>query len=85
MSKSWGHTVRAMTPEEQAWADKEFAHERYPRTCSAGKCDGRPTFVTTYRYVTGRGGRTSWAQRNLCEDHAIAFASKHGVSAEVFA
>lgn len=45
----------------------------------ANRCDEPAVYMTGYRYVTGRAGRVSSAERHRCERHAAAFARKHGL------
>lgn len=43
----------------------------YERKCRiSGKCKNESTHLLTYRYVTGRAGRTSYAEKPICEHHA---------------
>jgi hypothetical protein len=54
---------------------------RRRRLCTMGRRDHEQpaTHIATYSYVTGRAGRTSWASKRICDDHAAAFAKKHGI------
>lgn len=70
MSNSWGHAIRRLTDGER---DQQY---RLGYRCS-GKCTEKATFATSYRYVTGRAGRVSWAERYACDTHAQRFAAKH--------
>jgi hypothetical protein len=74
MSSSWGHTIRALTADEVE-RSKRLGYAK----CAAGKCREQRRYVTTYKYVTGRAGRVSSAQRELCGDHAAKFCRKHGL------
>lgn len=43
----------------------------YQRKCRiSAKCKNEATHLLTYRYVTGRAGRTSSAEKPVCEHHA---------------
>jgi hypothetical protein len=43
----------------------------YYRKCRISKkCQNESTHMLTYRYVTGRAGRTSFAEKPICEHHA---------------
>jgi hypothetical protein len=51
---------------------------RYFR-CSV-RCPERVAFVACYSYVTGRAGRTSRQERQICRKHAETFAKRYGVA-----
>jgi hypothetical protein len=84
MGDSWGHTLERLSAEQQAdmVATKPCGCgcRRY-RLCTMGRRDHEQpaTYLSTYNYVTGRAGRVSWARKALCDDHAAAFARKHGI------
>jgi hypothetical protein len=67
--KSWyqfqiEHPQEGRTPDE-----KKCIH--YERKCRiSSKCDNECTHLLTYRYVTGRAGRVSFAEKPICEHHA---------------
>lgn len=43
----------------------------YQRKCRiSAKCQNLSTQMLTYRYVTGRAGRTSYAEKPICDHHA---------------
>lgn len=71
-STSWGHAIRALTPEEL------IAYGGEGHKC-AGKCPHRATHENSYSYITGRAGRASSARRPACPEHAKKFATKHGL------
>ena len=72
MGDSWDHVIRLLT-------DKEL--EYYGQWhCSAPRCHESPTHGGEYRYVTGRAGRTTRAERKLCPEHAARFAAKHSLA-----
>ncbi len=73
MSTSRGHAVRRLT-EQEIRLNSERGY-----TCSSGKCKNPPTHATRYSYVTGRAGRVSWSEREVCTPHAEKFAAKHGI------
>lgn len=74
MSNSWGHKIASASPRERA-----HNGDGQPFTCVNPKCMGHIVFVTSYAYVTGRRGRTSRAERFVCEAHGRKFAEKHGL------
>lgn len=51
-------------------------HERKCRISS--KCQNECTHMLTYNYVTGRAGRTSWAEKPVCEEHAKKYIVSEG-------
>ena len=67
--KSWyqwklEHPQEGETPDES-----KCIH--YERKCRiSGKCQNESTYMLTYRYVTGRAGRISYAEKPICEHHA---------------
>jgi hypothetical protein len=66
------------TPERVPdWHDA--SREVWRPCCTDRKCDGRPEFIASYRYVTGKAGRVSSQRRYVCQAHAEAFAKKHGL------
>lgn len=71
---SWGHAVRPLTADELLFAN------RHNQTCASGKCQTRPAWATSYKYVTGRAGRASESERKVCGEHAGTFAEKHGLA-----
>lgn len=73
MGSSWDHAVRRLTEEEIAFR----VRQDWP--CSTGKCRETVSHATSYRYVTGRGGRVSFSERLVCAAHAERFAAKHEV------
>src|SRR5690606_6685875 len=73
MSSSWGHAAARLDPET---IDE---HDRWGRRCSARRCVEPVTHVSGYRYVTGRAGRVSWAERRVCEGQAARFAQRHQI------
>ena len=51
------------------------------RTCRMGRLCPKPTTHRLYwRYVSGKAGRTTWAERYSCQKHAEAFAKRSGVA-----
>lgn len=72
MGSSWGHAIAPLTPDDQrtvgAWHHGE---------CAIGKCAEPARWLGTYRYVTGRAGRVSWARRFMCDGHAEKFRKKY--------
>jgi hypothetical protein len=61
---SWGHRI---------------VKTRNNRHKCSGRCENRAGFAARYDYVTGRAGRVSTAQRDLCLSHAAKFCKKHGI------
>ena len=81
MGQSWGHTVRLLTEDERAYVER--SRERWgPRfySCSTRNCEEHVTHKVGYRYVTGRAGRVSSAEKLACETHAQRFADKHDLT-----
>jgi hypothetical protein len=73
--RSWDHAARRLTDAEADHAD------RWGRRCAMSpKCAAAVTTATSYRYVTGRGGRTTTSERTGCDDHAAKFAAKHSIA-----
>lgn len=72
MSNSWGHTVNFASKKDAPWLDEGSL-------CVVRGCPHTIAFRTTYRYVTGRAGRVSRADRYICEEHARKFATKHKI------
>lgn len=69
-STSYGHSVRMMTAHELvAYGGKGYK--------CAGKCPEKATFEVSFRYVTGRGGRTTRRRRPACQEHAQTFVRKN--------
>lgn len=70
---SWGHKIRWATPRELEcpWEPSRHWH------CTASKCREPAAFHTRYYYVTGQAGRTSCADRLLCQEHGERFAKKY--------
>jgi hypothetical protein len=77
MSNSWGHTAYRLTDEEIA----KFVQLGWTCSCGGprGRCDLKAEYCVEYSYVTGRAGRTSYAQKKACIEHAKKFAAKHKV------
>ncbi len=73
MSSSYAHTVTRMKPD-----DIEL-FERQGWKCSS-KCPNKPEYFISYKYVTGRQGRVTWADKRVCAVHAEKFARKHGLA-----
>ena len=87
-AKSWGHAIRRLTPDEIAenegrhaatvarWPD--LSERSWHLDCHVSyRCGRRATHLIQYSYVTGRGGRVSYAQKQVCEEHARKFAEKY--------
>jgi hypothetical protein len=71
-STSYGHAVRRMTPQELV------AYGGKGHKC-AGKCLEKAIFEVSFRYVTGRTGRTTRRCRPACQLHAERFAVKNSL------
>jgi hypothetical protein len=79
-STSWGHTLQKLTEDQLA-----ILHE-WSRVCRVTRTCHQPvTHLATYCYITGRGGRASWAKRYQCDGHAAKYAAKHGLPAPAVA
>lgn len=58
------HPQEGIIPSEEKCIHQE-------RKCRIShKCENESEYMLTYRYVTGRAGRTSWAEKPICEQHA---------------
>lgn len=58
-------------PKEGQVTYDEATYIHKERKCRiSGKCGNESSFMLTYRYVTGRAGRTSFAEKQICEHHA---------------
>ena len=87
MSNSWGHTLEQLSVQhlfDLARSDARTAARGgsyFYGTCTIGKVTHNEpaTYATSYNYVTGRGGRVSWARKLVCADHAAKFAAKNGL------
>lgn len=62
-----GHPKEGITPDRA----KSVHYERKCRI--SGKCQNECTHMLTYRYVTGRAGRTTFAEKPVCEVHAAKY------------
>jgi hypothetical protein len=86
--RTWGHAVRPLDAHEHAQVERHHGRvtEHSPpggyTTCTGSKCPHKAKFVTLYSYVTGRRGRTSCAERLVCEDHAKRFRTKYGIATD---
>jgi hypothetical protein len=69
-SKSWGHTLQRLDPEQLPV---------YDPFCRVARCRERATHLGTYDYVTGRAGRTSFARKYMCDLHAERFRARHAL------
>lgn len=89
MSRSWGHGIRSASDSERHTSSKwgrvpnvsvqmEDGRVVGKRACSV-RCQNPVIYVTSYRYVTGRAGRVSAAERAVCAEHGARFAQKHGL------
>jgi len=75
-SNTWAHALRRMPTDE---AERCL---RLGWTCQGGRpCPNPPTHEASYRFVTGRAGRTSTRRTHLCDEHAAKFAAKYDVTA----
>ena len=84
---TWGHRVIPINTERieqmQAW-NANPAHDPLLAYCCATKnCQNLPTHYACYGYVTGRTGRTTEAQRQVCYACAAKFAAKHNIKAAI--
>jgi hypothetical protein len=89
MSNSWDHTLEQLSVHELfrlARHDLKFAAKfgdgyRTHGMCSIGRTSHQEPacYEHSYRYVTGRGGRLSWAAKLVCADHAAKVANKYGI------
>jgi hypothetical protein len=77
VSSSYGHAIRALSAEEIA------NRTRLGYWCSSGKCREQVACDASYRYVTGRSGRTTERNTQMCAEHGKKFAAKHGLELRV--
>ena len=58
--------------QEVSTSEDKCVH--YERKCRiSGKCQNESEYMLTYHYVTGRAGRTSFAEKPICEHHAAKY------------
>ena len=78
-STSFGHKVEALADDEaRHWSGNPDV--KGPRW-NCAKCDGPPAvYATSFRYVTGRAGRTTDRWQAVCLNCAAVFAAKHGLT-----
>jgi hypothetical protein len=79
-AKSWSHTIGPVAFDVAASDARRAGVGMRPNCCSGRGCEATPVATSTYRYVTGRGGRVTTAERHLCAAHAARFAARHGLS-----
>ena len=48
--------------------------------CSRPRCAEPIVYLTTYCYVTGRGGSVTHARHFTCEAHGLQFAAKYNLT-----
>lgn len=91
---SWGHEIRALTAEEtdvgRPWTctngkrcpgrvERKMVYEW--NNTEHWYWDGAPALYTaSYRYVTGRAGRTTYRDLRYCQPCAEKFVAKHGLA-----
>lgn len=64
------YSWRLEHPDERIIPDEQF-YIHYVRKCRiSSKCEHESAYMLTYRYITGRAGRTSYAEKPICEHHA---------------
>jgi hypothetical protein len=80
MSSAHGHFIRRF-PD----AARDYPGGRLYAGHSGGRCAGARdcfeplAFYASYRYVTGRAGRTTRRDLYLCRKHGEHFAAKHNL------
>lgn len=87
---SWGHAV---VPISAAQTENKNAREAATRArfgdrlaaiewqCRVSKqCTARAAYWLRWRYITGRAGRASNAEKQACATHAERFAEIHGLA-----
>jgi hypothetical protein len=70
---SFGHDIRFATEEERqpgSWMAR----------CSRPRCAEPIVYLTTYCYITGRGGSITNARHFTCEAHGLQFAAKYNLT-----
>ena len=87
MSRTWNHTIRPIVGsqkarvtfhETQSWNPDAPVTDLFECASCPVKAKKLATWVASYEYITGRGGRTSTAQRRLCDEHAKKYCLAHG-------
>jgi len=83
-SRAWMHAVQLVTGArrenlERYKASSEW-HLRSLVRCTVRACDAGGEYLISYTYTTGRAGRTTRAERLVCEIHARRFARRHGLA-----
>jgi hypothetical protein len=83
---AWGHALRRLPMADVARASEmvDYGYGRGPerrQACSAGgrPCAAPVAFAFSYRYITGRAGRVSWAEKWICQQHAERTAKRWGL------
>lgn len=88
MSSAYGHAIVRLTKEEEY----DFNRPRgggpgqcseYILRCSADTrkraCHERVKWRASYRYVTGKSGRTTRSERRYCDRHALRFCAMNSL------
>lgn len=71
--KSW-HQFNLDHPKEGVPTPELEKLIHLERKCRlSAKCDNESTHLLTYRYVTGRAGRTTLAEKQVCQHHATKY------------
>ena len=65
--------------EFQSWSPDAPVTELFSCASCPVKAKKLATWVASYEYVTGRGGRSTTAQRRLCDAHAKKFCLEHKI------
>jgi hypothetical protein len=84
MSSAFGHQIKVASQRERD------NYSRWGSGCGSGKCKEPVSYITTYRYVmgragrtyryvTGRAGRVSMTEKLVCIEHGRKFAKKYGL------
>ena len=71
--QSFGHNIRFATEEERqpgSWMAR----------CSRPRCAEPIVYLTTYCYITGRGGSINNARHFTCEALGLQFAAKYNLT-----
>jgi hypothetical protein len=88
MNSSYGHAIVRLTEFEEEQFNRVRGGgpgqvEEYTLHCSGHSrkypCNERVKWRATYRYITGRQGRTSTAVRHYCDRHAVRFCGVAGI------
>lgn len=76
MSSAWAYELRLLNEPQ---VSPQFQARR-PCVACGYKAKVPASYVASYSYITGRGGRIGRNERPLCPSHAARFAAAHGLT-----